>query len=65
MNTALVFQILQLALSLAQSHLSGTAKQDILVGQTLVDLVEKGTEAYQQHMDQPVDTASIKAEEAI
>jgi hypothetical protein len=65
MNPALVLQILQLALSLAQSQLPGAAAPDVAVAQTLLDIVQKGSAAYQQHTGQPLDPSLIKAEETI
>jgi hypothetical protein len=62
MNTTLVFEILQLAVALAQSQFSGGAAGKIAITQTLLDIVQKGTEAYQQHTGQPMDPALIKAE---
>jgi hypothetical protein len=65
MNTTLVFEILQLAVGLAQSHVSGRAGDKLAVAQTLVDIVQKGTEAYQQHTGRPLDPTLIKAEGTI
>jgi hypothetical protein len=65
MNTMLVFEILQLAVALAQSQFSGAAAAEIAVAQTLVDIVQKGTEAYRQHTGQPLDPTLIKAETTI
>ena len=62
MNTTLVFEILQLAVALAQSQFSGPAAGKIVVSQTLLDIVQKGTQAYEQHTGQPLDQALIKAE---
>jgi hypothetical protein len=62
MNTTLVFEILQLAVGLTQSHVSGTTAGKIAVTQTLLDIVQKGTAAYQQHTGQPLDQTLIKPE---
>jgi hypothetical protein len=64
MNTTLIFEILQLALSLAQSLMSGTAAPDT-TAQSLLDIVQKGQQAYQQHTGQPLDPSLIKVEKAI
>ena len=65
MNTTLVFEILQLALSLAQSQISGPAGADTAVAQTLIEIVQKGSQAYQQHTGEPLDAALIKTEQTI
>jgi hypothetical protein len=64
MNTTLIFEILQLSISLAQSVTSGTATPDV-TAQSLLDIVQKGSQAYQQHTGEPLDPSLIKPEETM
>jgi hypothetical protein len=64
MNTTLIFEIVQLALSLAQGLMSGNAASDT-TAQSLLEIVQKGSLAYQQHTGEPLDPSLIKAEKAI
>jgi hypothetical protein len=65
MNTGLIFDILKLALSLAEAQMKGTAPQNLALDETLLEIVQKGAEAYQQHTGEALDLSLIKAEDTI
>jgi hypothetical protein len=58
MNTTLAFEILELALALVQS-------KDANVAGTLLKIIQKGAEAYQQHTGKALDPSLIKAEDPV
>jgi hypothetical protein len=58
MNTTLALEIVELALSLVQS-------KDANVADTLVKIIQKGAEAYQQHTGEALDPSLIKAEDPV
>jgi hypothetical protein len=62
MNPALAFEIAQLALSLLAP---GQAHEDFQIEETLLEIIEKGAPAYQQHTGEPLDPSLIRAEEPI
>ena len=55
-------QILQLALSLAQAQLTGKPAQDLSIDQALLEIVQKGAQAYQFQTGRPLDVSLIKPE---
>ena len=61
MNTDLIVEIVQLAASLAEGQIKGTAVYDE-VERTLLSLVEAGIAAYHQHTGQPIDISQILPE---
>jgi hypothetical protein len=62
MNTYLIFQILDLAVTLAKAQFQGNAQQHFQVEQALLEIVQAGAQAYQLHTGQPIDPSVIKAE---
>ena len=62
MNPNLIIQILQLSLSLAQAQLTGKPAQDFSLAQVLLEIVQKGAQAYQLQTGQPLDVSLIKPE---
>jgi hypothetical protein len=62
MNSNLVLEIAQLALSLLESQVNGPALQHAAVTGSLLTIIQKGAQAYQLHTGQPVDPALILAE---
>jgi hypothetical protein len=62
MNTDLIIRILQLALSLAQAQLTGKPAKDLSIDQALLEIVQKGAQAYQLQTGQPLDVSVIKPE---
>jgi hypothetical protein len=65
MNTDLILQILQLALSLAQVQLRGQSAQNLSIDQILVEIVQKGAQAYQLHTGEPMNVSLIQPEATI
>jgi hypothetical protein len=65
MNTQLIFEILELAVSLAKAQFDGNGQQHPEIEQTLLDIVQTGIEAYQQHTGEPIDASLIKTEAEI
>jgi hypothetical protein len=60
MNTALIFQIVQVAISLAQSQLDSKD-----VASSLLAIVRQGTQAYEANTGLPLDPNLIKAEDPV
>ncbi len=65
MNSELIFDILQLAVSLVETQMRGSASQDLSVDETLVEIIQKGAEAYRLHSGEPVDISFLKDEAEI
>ena len=65
MNPALVFNILELALSLAKTQLGVKAQEDANIAETLLQIVQKGALAYRQHTGEALNPALIKTEEPV
>ena len=65
MITDLIIEILQLALSLAQAQLTGKSAKDLAVDQALLEIVQKGAQAYRLQTGRPLDVSLIKAETEI
>jgi hypothetical protein len=60
MNSNLIFQLVEVAISLAQTQLDGDQ-----AAKTLLAIVQKGVQAFEQHTGERLDPALIKAEEPI
>lgn len=58
MNPQLIFDIIALALSLVRG-------QNASVAGTLLQIIQKGAQAYQQHTGEALDPSLIKAEEPL
>ncbi len=58
MNPDLVFEILNLAMSLLKP-------QDATIGETLLKIIQGAAQAYQQHTGEPLDLSLIKAEQPL
>jgi len=65
MNPSIVFDIIELAVSLAKGQLPGAAQQDATVADTLLQIVQKGAQAYSQETGAPLDVTLIKSEDPI
>ena len=65
MNTDLILQILQLALSLARAQLNGQSAQNLSIDQILIEIVQKGAQAYQLRTGEPMNLSLIQAEAEI
>ena len=61
MNLDLIMEIAELALSLVNNALNGT-QPSVAVTSTLLQILQKGAQAYQQHTGQPLDPTLITAE---
>ena len=61
----LIFEIVQLALSLVQSQLPGKAQQDATAADTLLQIVQKGAQAYSQETGAPLYVTLIKSEDPL
>jgi hypothetical protein len=58
----LIFQILDLALSLLKALSGGNLQKDAAVAGLLLQIVQKGHLAYQSHTGETLDQAQIRAE---
>ena len=65
MNPDIVFQIVDLAVSLARTQASGKIQKDAVLAGILLQIVEKAVHAYQDHTGEPLDPALIKGEAAV
>jgi hypothetical protein len=65
MNTNLVFQIVNLAVALAQAHTTGSAQQNVTLTGILLQIIQKAVQAYQDHTGETLDVALIKPEGAV
>ncbi len=65
MNPSLAFEIVELALSLVKSQATGTIHQAATVAETLLMIIQKGAQAYQQHTGEALDPILIKTEAPI
>jgi hypothetical protein len=64
MNLDLIMEIAELALSLVNNALNG-AQSSAAVTSTLLQILQKGAQAYQQHTGQALDPSLIHAEAPI
>ena len=62
MNPQLVFDIVDLAVTVARNLATGTAQKDLFIEDTLLQIIQKGAEAYQQHTGEALDPTLIKTE---
>ena len=60
MNPALITQLIDLAIALAQTQLSGDDKAKALLG-----IIQRAVQAYQQHTGEPIDPSLIQQENAL
>ena len=65
MNPDLIFEILDLAVSLAETQSTGTVQQDATVAGTLVQIIQKAAQVYRQHTGETLDPSVIQAEEPL
>jgi hypothetical protein len=61
MNSDLVLQLVEVAISMAQSQSDDAGE----LSQTLLDIIEKGRQAYEQHTGELLDPLQIQEEEPI
>ena len=60
MNPNLIIELIQLAISLAETHLAGGD-----VAHILLDIVQKGVQAYEHQTGETLNPALIRAENVI
>ena len=65
MNLQLIFDIVQLALTAARNVVTGTAEKDLSLKEILVQIIQKGALAYQQHTGEALDPKLIQAEQPL
>jgi hypothetical protein len=66
MNTInIVFELVELAIALAQTLGDGTIQGDAEVARTLQDIIDKGVQAYRDHTGAPLDPNLIDPETAV
>jgi len=65
MNPNLVLEIVGLAVSLAKMQAGGKVQQDATVAGTLLQIIQKAVQAYQEHTGEPLDPSLIKAEDVL
>ena len=62
-NTDLTFEIIDLAISVAQRQIDGYDKGDPFFALTLSQIIQKAAQAYQEQTGRPLDPSLIKAED--
>ena len=65
MDPNAVFEILELAVSLAKTQAAGKVQQDAALAGILVQIAQKVFQAYQDHMGEALDPSLIKAEDVL
>ena len=65
MNSDVVFEILNLAVSLAQAETTGKAQQDATLAGILLQIVARSTQAYHDHTGETLDPSLIKPEQVL
>jgi len=62
MNPNLIFEIVKLAVSLAEDVTTKNARYDLDAADTLLEIVQRTAHAYEQHTGEPLDPALIRLE---
>jgi len=65
MTPTLVFQIVELAVSLAKAQAGGKVQQDATQAGILLQIIQKAVQAYQEHTGEVLDVSLIRAEDGI
>ena len=65
MNKAVGLNIIELALSVAQSLTSENDRTDVTIADTLEDIVRIAAQAYRDHTGEEMDPSLIKAEDSL
>jgi hypothetical protein len=65
MNPNILFEIAELALSVARTQGSEKVQQDAALAGILLKIIEKTAQAYQDHTGETLDPSLIKAEPGI
>ena len=61
----IVFEIIELALSIAKDTRNRDIQHDLSVEETLVEIAQRTAQAYEQHTGEPLDPSLIRPEEPI
>jgi hypothetical protein len=62
MNADLIYELIEIAISLAHSQGNETVQGEAEVAQTLADIVRQAVRAYEDHTGQPVNLDLIPSE---
>ena len=65
MSPDVVFEIVNLAVSLAQTQTSGKAQQDAVLSGILLQIIAKAIQAYHDHTGETLDPSLIKPEQVL
>ena len=65
MNAAIIFEIVELAVSVARTQATGKLQQDATLAGILLQIVHRAAQAYQEHTGEPLDLSLIKAEDVL
>ena len=60
MNPTLIFELVELAITLAQAHMESDDVKD-----TLVDIITKAVQAYHEHTGEPLDPQMVGIESTL
>jgi hypothetical protein len=63
MNTNFAIEIIELALSVMKNQTTGQVQQDAALAATLVSIISKAIQAYEQQTGHPLDPSMIKPEQ--
>ena len=65
MNATVALEIIDLALSIAKTQTAGKLQQGAALADTLLQIIQKAVQAYQNQTGQPLDPSLIKAEDVL
>ena len=65
MNSDLVFEILELGVSLVREVATNNSKDNLSLEETLIELAQRTDQAYEDHTGQPLDPSLIRNEDPI
>jgi hypothetical protein len=65
MSSDLIFELIDIALSLAQSEVDGTMEGDAAVAQTLAEIGHRVEQAYEDHTGEELNLNLVPAESGV
>ena len=65
MNPEVAFEIVNLAVSLAQAQTTGKAQQDAMLSGILLQIIARAIQAYHDHTGETLDPSLIKPEQVL
>ena len=65
MNPNVVWGIVALALTVAKTQASGKVQQDAMLAVSLLQIIEKAVQAYQDHTGETLDPSLIRPKDAV